>query len=137
MEKEEYKFQAIKYAWCHLVSVQDFDKLNLDENGYSNWRCRSLMQSHLWDNLSSKLKPGTPKMSSGHDLLYRPKALNGIENNNGWHKISSRSDLPKEAGMYLFLVDNREIQQWCDNDTSFSKSHTHWRDIQEIKKPIY
>lgn len=34
-------------------------------------------------------------------FCIRPKSLQGIENNNGWIKINSEDDLPKENGLYF------------------------------------
>lgn len=107
--KEQYKKDTIKHLWCQLISVQDFDKLRIDENGWCDWRCRQYIPSSSWINLSDKLKPFKGKQPSGNDLLYHPKSLNGIENNNGWNRIDNPSDLPKSAGMYTFLVDRIEL----------------------------
>jgi hypothetical protein len=140
MEKQilsNYKKDAIKRFWCQLISVQDFDKLRIDDNGWSDWNCRKLITSNLWDTLNSRLKPGRSNIVSGMDLLYRPTSLNGIENNNGWNRIYSVADLPKIGNTYLFLANGREITQWCEFGMSFPKSHTHWRNVPEILKPLY
>lgn len=41
-------------------------------------------------------------------VSIRPKSISGIENNNGWIKVESEEDLPKD-GMtyYLICVDNK------------------------------
>ena len=73
---------------------------------------------------------------------YRPKSLQGIENNNGWIKIESEKDLPKEKGLKcLFLCihgnttcvsdDVLEDPKW------FANKYSHWRLKDEIKDPIY
>ena len=42
-------------------------------------------------------------------LLMRPKSLNGIENNNGWIKIESESDLPEFFGSDYYVMINNKI----------------------------
>ena len=37
---------------------------------------------------------------------FRPKSLNGIENNNGWIKIESEKDLPKEECEVFFIKND-------------------------------
>ena len=41
---------------------------------------------------------------------YRPKSLHGIENNNGWVKIESEEDLPKEKGLKCLFYASTETQ---------------------------
>jgi len=65
--------------------------------------------------------------------ITRPKYLQGIENNNGWIRIESEDDLPKETNNY-----------WVVNELGISmrgydmQDHNHWEDIthyQPIEKP--
>jgi len=72
---------------------------------------------------------------------FRIDSLQGIEDNNGWTKIESIDDLPKEKGFYLFLSgighttygveDVNYAPEW------FVKKYTHWKPKQEHKKPLY
>ena len=81
------------------------------------------------------------------DFLVRPLSLQGIENNNGWIKIESEADLPKENGAYYVVRNDdfhkNDIQTFIyDNCDSFSKSIwkscvTHYQPIQKPKPPIY
>lgn len=80
MTKEE----KIKEAWGEYYSdVIDF----MNENGgvYAGHIERGIPYILDCVNLE-KISP----------LEYRPKLLKGIENNNGWIKIESEDDLPKE-----------------------------------------
>lgn len=137
--KDQYKKDTIKRLWCQLISVQDFDELRIDENGWCDWRCRQYMDSKIWPVLISKLKQGRSRMSNGADLLYRPMSLNGIENNNGWNRIDNPSDLPQSSGMYIFLVDKKEFNLWYESGIGMSlpKSSTHWREIIDTPIPLY
>ena len=73
---------------------------------------------------------------------YRPKSLQGIENNNGWIKIESEKDLPKEKGLKcLFLCIHGNTTYISDDVLEdpkwFINKYSHWRLKDEIKDPIY
>jgi hypothetical protein len=77
---------------------------------------------------------------------YRPKSLSGIEDNNGWIKIESESDLPKEESiMYrlgMFLNDGRFHQDsnLCTLTTAIAAlnwNYTHYQPVGKKKEPIY
>jgi len=97
---------------------------------------------------------------------YTPIKLIGIEDNNGWIKIESDDDLPKEKEFFRFIPCNnfdREFMGWIDNklgevlfiDFTFyevekdgnryvSQSNawltsqiTHYQPIQKPQPPIY
>lgn len=72
--------------------------------------------------------------------FYRPKSLQGIENNNGWIKIESEADLPKEYGSDYWVVFNGKILQINRNlnNTEFWKHNiTHYQPINKPLKPLY
>jgi len=87
-----------------------------------------------WDFIASTPPIGKGKLISGS----RPKELRGIENNNGWIKIESESDLPKEdCDCYIehkdgsILIDKYSIDFEMFN-------FNYWRHIiayQQIVKP--
>jgi len=130
------KQDKIQEAWTALVGDK-YPLLRLDGNGFSDWRCRKLMPNTCWDMLYDKIKSGVKYPFSGGDLIYRPKSLQNIEDNNGWNKIDSRADLPKEEGMYLFLFTNhRQVEQWHEEGISIGGA-THWRKIVRIPNPLY
>lgn len=133
----ERKQNAIKFAWENLVGYENVGKLRIDENGWCNHQCRQYMPKQFFENLSSKLRPFKTKEPSGMDLLYRPKSLNGIENNNGWNRIDNVKDLPETVGNYTFLVDGREVLGWHEVGVMFPKNYTHWRNYTEFPRPLY
>lgn len=82
---------------------------------------------------------------------FRPKSLDGIDNNNGWIKIESEDDLPKDGswaeyhvyardGVFInnenigidsyWYMDDNKIKEWLDD-------YTHYQPIQKPKPPIY
>ncbi|EKT4545838.1 hypothetical protein AAIP58_000085 [Flavobacterium psychrophilum] len=74
---------------------------------------------------------------------FRPKSLIGIENNNGWIKIESIGDLPKENGLKcLFLNKNKMHTTYISDDVLydsdwFFRRYTHWKLKNEFKYPLY
>lgn len=74
-----------------------------------------------------------------------PKSLKGIKNNNGWIKIDSEADLPKETGWYDFQVFPQEEYKlnttfWHKGATKigwFVETYTHYQPIEKPKSPLY
>lgn len=77
----------------------------------------------------------------------RPKSLEGIENNNGWIKIESESDLPKEKFNYSFvyclkpeiissvqnnIVRNDQLEELFEDEWI-----THYKPVTKSAAPIY
>lgn len=78
-------------------------------------------------------------------VFYRPKSLQGIENNNGWIKIESDDDIPKND-MYVHIVFNKKmnIAFLCDGEffapnkeKYYKKGVTHYQPIETKKQPIW
>ena len=77
------KQEAIKNAYGeYWDNVKDY----VDENG---WASYPNVQKHDYDFGKLEFKDGC--------TFLRPESLQGIENNNGWIKIESEADLPKEG----------------------------------------
>lgn len=75
------------------------------------------------------------------DIFFRPKSLQGIEDNNGWIKIESEKDLPAH-GYYEVILLNSGKQSRAILDNEFyiifqMKRYSHYQPIVEFKKPIY
>ena len=79
------------------------------------------------------------------DGFWRCKSLQGIENNNGWIKIESEADLPKNDDDYWVMTNIKgdEVQQLsnlivirCLNLEKNIKV-THFQPIEKPKPPIY
>lgn len=65
-----------------------------------------------------------------------------INDNNGWTKINSPDDLPKEKGSYTVFNKDGKIETWTwtghfRNRNVWLEYFTHWRPVEEIPKPIY
>ncbi len=110
-------------------------KGKIDENGWTNFMVLSFFKK---DMLDSKVKVNS--------LIYRPKSLQGIETNNGWVKIESESDLPKESNR-LWIIFNGMIGDCFYNysDKVFWNTYndkpfidvTHYQIIKKPNPPIY
>ena len=77
---------------------------------------------------------------------WRPKSLQGIENNNGWIRIESEADLPKEGMHHSILLDSECINGYRNYDvivfyevnSKFRKKEiSHYQPIEIPKTPIY
>lgn len=77
------------------------------------------------------------------EYIFRPKSLQGIENNNGWVKIESEDDLPKEDNVGYMVCKNTDMLF----NTSITKSTviylyntgkiTHYQPIVKPEPPLY
>lgn len=75
-------------------------------------------------------------------IAFMPTTLRKILKNNGWIKIESEEDLPKEDGSlhifppykdsYIFFFHNDEPSR-----EELVKNHTHYQPIEKPKPPIY
>ena len=67
----------------HWETVKDF----VDENGLIRYDNYKYFKLFLFDRMVAYDSKG---------VFWIPKSLKGIENNNGWIKIESEADLPKD-----------------------------------------
>ena len=72
---------------------------------------------------------------------FRPKSLRGIENNNGWIKIESAADLPKEDGFY-WVIDSEAsevIDRYFEkgNHDFFKQFSSHYHPVIKPDLPLY
>lgn len=94
---------------------------------------------NLFENLNGITKP------KSEGTLWRPKSLQGMENNNGWIKIESEEDLPKEIeGLWEVVMNGKQtfIELLKDNRErlfiDFKKDRiTHYKIVPKSKPPIY
>jgi len=112
MTKEE----KIKEAWSNYYTGE------VDENGWLKINSEVNTSDDLFDRLEIDSK----------SYLMRPKSLQGIENNNGWVKIESENDLPKEKELFRFIPCNQfdnEFIGWID----FEKKEVFFIDFKHYK----
>lgn len=60
---------------------------------------------------------------------YRPKSLKGIENNNGWIKIESEADLPKD-----YNVSEFHLWLWTNNGIYKMQDYKIWKLYYDVLK---
>ena len=132
MTNLEAKQEAIKKAYGeYWENVKDY----VDENG---WASYPNVQKHDYDFGKLEFKDGC--------TFLRPESLQGIENNNGWIKIESEADLPKEGMHHSILLDSECINGYRNYDvivfyevnSKFRKKEiSHYQPIEKPKPPIF
>ena len=134
------KQQAIQEAYGeHWGIVKNY----VDENG---WCELNVSQKEPINNFANHGK--TEWKPINNRGCWRPKSLQGIENNNGWIKIESEDDLPKEEIDVHFIFENntgrfQTFGVWDNKIKSFYSGAlkisnvTHYQPIEKPKPPIY
>ena len=132
MNNLEAKQEAIKNAYVeYWENVKDY----VDNDGWIDNSIPKFTFGQL-KNLDLEYK---------NDVFFRPKSLQGIENNNGWIKIESEEDLPKND-MYVHIIFNKKVNIafLCNGELYnpnkvkyYKKGVTHYKPIEESTLPIY
>lgn len=139
MTKEE----KIKEAWCNQCLEQ------VNENGWLEigYCVNGLDDVELWlannyfkRNVNS-WEIDYSELDNGEFVTcrIRPKSLQGIEDNNGWIKIESEEDLPKE-NVWLYNEGNNDLYIGMLFDLEgfpINRFATHYQPIVKPKPPIY
>ena len=129
MTNLEAKQEAIKNAYGeYWENVKDY----VDNDGWINNSIPKFTFGQL-KNLDLEYK---------NDVFFRPKSLQGIENNTGWIKIESEADLPKESWAYWIFRNDNLITTLRDYvaDKDYLKDEiniTHYQPIEKPLKPLY
>lgn len=138
--------EAIKAAWVKITGEETFADLSIDEKGYSNWTCRRYIPPTKWDLLESKTKKLLNSLfksdTCGYDMLYRPKELNRLEDNNGWIQVNTEADLPKQDGNYWIMWKGGTEPEIHDYTTDCNPEYwvrriIQYQPIPVPKPPIY
>lgn len=128
----------------HWQSIKD----RVDENGWLNlgWNNsdEEAMQEALGD-WGLKAEDGDTRnsdISYGEGIdFWRPEILRGIDDNNGWIKLESESDLPKTIGKYWVIRRNvngiEEGFYYAPEAERWLGIITHYQPIIKPKLPIY
>jgi len=128
------KEEAIKKAYGEFYEEM---KPFIDKDGW----CVNRKICGFYNSL--KGKQNHPKIN----YWFRPLELNGIEKNNGWIKIESENDLPKNDGEYWIITKSQIIVhayfevgdiRFTQNGRDFYRGlPTHYQPIQKPQPPIY
>ena len=130
------KKEVIKQEWVAIYGEEKYEliKYAIKENGYID--C-------VRNPEISKIISTTQKGICWGTTDYMPCNLKGVHNNNGWVKIESIEDLPKENGLKcLFLNKNNMHITYISDDVLydsdwFFRRYTHWKIKNEFKYPLY
>lgn len=126
MTKEE----IIKQAYGEYY---EDTKLCIDNNGFCQYGSK--------DDSDWGIEPFGEYETRNHiDGIYewRPKSLQGIENNNGWIKIENEKDLPDD--LYCEVIERRTqhvSRATLEKRKSCVLNYSHWQPIQKLEPPIY
>lgn len=130
MTNLEAKQEAIKKAygeyWEQLTAVAIF--IALKNNGW-------VLEEDLYNDKGTLLD--CIEFEKDMHNNFRPKSLQGIENNNGWIRIESEADLPKKA-IQCFYVDKYENKVCLGVvDKNDFDNVSHYQPIEKPKPPIF
>ena len=141
MTNLEAKQKAIKNAYGeHWERLNNF--INEDGVFIGDTDMISDELFNEWAFIGSSKDINSEKLISGS----RPKSLKGIENNNGWIRIESEADLPKEGMHHSILLDcecingyrNYDVIVFYEVNSKFRKKEiSHYQPIEKPKPPIY
>lgn len=131
MTKQEKIQEAYGEHWETVKSYIDengnFSKVDLLISGLKYYELSSISFNH-------------------NDAKFRPKSLQGIENNNGWIKIESEDDLPKETtecwfkycGELFMGYYNSDFKRFNTMNVLFNINEvTHYQTIVKPQPPLY
>jgi len=138
---ETSKQKAIREAYVKLIGEEKFNKTKkyIDSNGYIDYEL--LPEEISLDDLH--IKAYSEPENNYKATLAIPISLQGIETNNGWIKIESEADLPKEdCDCHIIYKDgSMSIDKFYINYKNFNTNHhfhiTHYQPIIKPLKPIY
>lgn len=128
------KEEVIKEAWGDLYNLG----VGIDENGWVSENYLTNDQCNLFNYDKS--------FDYKNVFGYRPKSLQGIENNNGWIKIESEKDLPKEYDsekykMYYFtsngFYEKNDYLLWIGYYGYMKITHYRLEPIFKPQPPLY
>lgn len=131
MTKQEKIQEAYGKYW---EQVKEY----VNKNGWCSVR-RGVGFDEIISNLSWETR-------TGNQYCWRPKTLQGIEDNNGWIKIESEEDLPMTNGkiiQYFFVTKSGNITENGYSDLmknkkiQYSKVYTHYQQIIRPREPLY
>ena len=141
MTNLEAKKEAIKKAYG--VYYETF-KEEIDTNGWIGLSRYGFEEDWDKEEKFDKMTSDIFFEDSFEDEMrfFRPKSLNGIDDNEGWTRIESKDYLPKEDGLYFVFTKEKEvITAYYDNANRFWAidwdNFTHYKPIVKPKPPIY
>lgn len=130
MDNKTAKQQVIENAYGEYWEKVK-DRLSRDA-----WFTPPAFENRTWSTIA---------FDNGWDVMgtsVRPKSLDSIETNNGWTKIESEEDLPKDKihTPYRIIDKNKNIiDYWFDDGMIdyWLNNFTHYKPIEKELLPIY
>lgn len=121
------KQKAIEKAYGDYYKI-----CNPDENGWSIKR-----KGIGFEQLKKQIELEYDKPHNAY--AFRPKSISGIENNNGWNKIESEDDLPKDTSVFYWcglMNNNNDFYQHSAPKTCTFIIHENSLGYVNIYQPI-
>ncbi|GEM_PF-5907600 len=143
------KQKVIQQAYIDLLNAEKFFNLehSIDQNGWCT----------MFDERGQKVTPVFRELGFNEDpagvsvdtsmkegcMVWRPKALSGLDHNNGWFRIEESLPISnghyfmaKPSGITMVEIDN--LKKTNELKEAFLKDgFTHWQPIVIPKAPIY
>lgn len=142
------KQEVIQQHYIDLLNADKFFKLkpHIDEDGWClMFDQRGEKVSPVFIELGFTTDPSGITVDAGNKegcMVWRPKNLQGIETNNGWTRIESEKDFPKENGDYFVVWKAGEdviisaVSYDIDNPEHWN-GVTHYQPIVKPAAPLY
>lgn len=95
-----------------------------------------------WINPILEHPPKNLELEFGDKFIFRPKSLQGIEDNNGWTKIESKEDLLKENWTNCRVISRENGVEYLyhfsiEISDYWLKNFSHYRKIEDFKNPLF
>ncbi len=141
------KQEVIQEAWGETVYPGlDMDMKSWDEEGdgwYKHWKETGKVYRNFLNDHNKRIIDLRDDIINLNGWFW-PKSLDGIENNRGWTRIESESDIPKEITECYVFDDDGDISCFTfgfDSQKDYSEvvncGITHYQPIIKPEAPIY
>ena len=135
METLNAKQKVIKNAYGeYWEKVKDY----VDENGFINTYSTKISPHSLkysWVDIEVSKKWIDDKI--GDTICFRPKSLQGIENNNGWIKIESEEQRFPDEDLWICNFNGNKQPFIHDAYDFIPERYTHYQPIEKPKPPLF
>lgn len=134
-QKIKEVYQKLGFIWSKIEDIVTEDGVLILNNPELKYSLEG------YENLISDKDHFVSFGNSG--LKLQPSCLKGIYNNNGWIRIESEEDLPKERGAFWTFFEGERVTMNTFNtfdDIEFTFDNekvTHYQPIVKPEPPIY
>ena len=124
---------------------KEYGKCKPDGNGWTLQGRVFLPDTELFKNGFDCETKSTSKFYNGSNIMWRPKSLKGIENNNGWNSMLFKEPPYPEHDVEYWIVTHgitlkakwNMVRKEFINVHGLQENVTHWQPITKPLPPIY